>query len=110
MPRAVSPIRIELSAEERAELERIARARVLPHRAVVRAKLILLLADGRSFSGAASDLGQQRRIVRKWAERFVRKRLRGLDDAARTSGPPDWTPRSFDKVLASVRDDMPLAA
>jgi hypothetical protein len=24
--------------------------------------------------------------------------------------PFDWTPRSFDKVLASVRDDMPLAA
>lgn len=96
MPRAVSPIRIELTAEERAELERIARAQVLPHRAVVRAKLILLLADGRSISGAASDLGQQRRIVRKWAERFVRKRLRGLDDAPRTGGPPVFSPGGRD--------------
>jgi hypothetical protein len=96
MPRAVSPIRIELNDDERATLEMIARAQALPHRAVVRAKLMLLLADGRSISGAASDLGQQRRIVRKWAERFVRKRLRGLDDAARSGRPARFPPGDRD--------------
>lgn len=92
MPSAVSPIRIELTDQERAELERVARSWALPHRNVVRAKIVLLLADGRSISGAASDLGQERRIVRKWAERFVRKRLRGLEDAPRTGGPPVFSP------------------
>jgi len=80
MPRAVSPICIELNSEERSELERRARALVLPHRAVVRAKMVLMLADGATISGVARDLGQQRRIVCKWGERFVKKRLRGLDD------------------------------
>jgi hypothetical protein len=92
MPRAVSPIRIELTGSERAELERIARAQALPHRAVVRAQLVLLLADGRSISGAAQDLGLERRIVRKWADRFVRKRMRGLEDAARSGRPARFSP------------------
>jgi hypothetical protein len=92
MLRAISPIRIELTCDERAALETIARAQALPHRAVVRAKLMLLLADGRSISGAANDLGQQRRIVRKWAERFVKKRLRGLNDGARSGRPARFSP------------------
>ena len=92
MPRAVSPIRIELTAQERAELETIARAQALPHRAVVRAKVVLAIAEGGSLSATARDLGQQRRIVRKWAERFVRKRLRGLSDAARSGRPARFPP------------------
>ncbi|MCC7537133.1 MAG: hypothetical protein IT379_13005 [Deltaproteobacteria bacterium] len=47
-----------MTPEEREELERIARAQRLPHRTVVRAKIILLLADGASVSGAARDLGR----------------------------------------------------
>jgi transposase len=54
----------------------------------VRAKVVLLLAAGRSISGVASALRQERRIVRKWAMRFFRKRLCGLEDAPRTGGPP----------------------
>jgi hypothetical protein len=92
MPKPVSPIRIELSVDEREELEAISRAQALPHRAVVRAKIILLLVDGESVSGVARALGQRRRIVAKWAHRFIKKRLRGLDDAARSGRPPRFSP------------------
>jgi hypothetical protein len=92
MPRAQSPIRIELTSAERSELERIARAHSLPHRAVVRAKVVLHLADGQSIGRVAREVGLQRRIVRKWAERFVKKRLRGLDDAARSGRPARFSP------------------
>ena len=92
MPRAVSPIRIELTPDERETLATIARAQALPHRAVVRAKVVLLLADGRSVSGTARDLDLTRDTVTRWAQRFVRKRLRGLDDLARSGRPARFSP------------------
>ena len=94
MPR--TPIRIELTDVERCELEHLARAQCAPHRKVVRAQIILGLADGRTVSAVGRDVGWERRIVRKWAERFQRKRLLGLDDDPRSGRPPRFSPRSGD--------------
>jgi hypothetical protein len=82
-------LRIELSVEERQELGRLARSLVAPHRAVVRAQTILLLAEGMSVSAVPRQVGRGRRIVRKWAVRFQKKRLRGLVDLARSGRLPD---------------------
>lgn len=87
-----TPIRIALSDPERQALERMARGSAVAHRAVVRAKVILLLAAGDSVSEVARCAGRERRIVRKWADRFVRKRLRGLDDAERSGRPAHFSP------------------
>ena len=87
-----TPIHIELTDEERSELEPMARGQVLPHRTVVRARVVLALADGKTVSAVARQVGRQRRIVRKWAERFVRKRLHGLQDAPRSGRPPRFSP------------------
>jgi len=92
MPRAVSPIRIELTPDERDELVSLARGQALPHRLVVRAKVILSLADGRSVRGTAHDLVLKRDTVTRWGERFVKKRLRGLDDLARSGRPAHFPP------------------
>jgi transposase len=89
---APTPIHIELTDEERSELERMARAQALPHRTVVRAQVVLAFADGKTVSAVARQAGRQRRIVRKWADRFVRKRLRGLDDAPRSGRPARFSP------------------
>jgi hypothetical protein len=89
-----SSIRIVLADDERAELEHLGRSLVTPHRTVVRAQVILSVADGKTISATARAVGRQRRIVRKWAERFVRKRLRGLDDAPRSGRPARFSPRS----------------
>ncbi len=51
-----SPFAIVLTPKERAELERIARKRTLPHREVIRAKLVLLAAAGLT-EAAATYLG-----------------------------------------------------
>lgn len=96
MPRAVSPNRIELTDDERETLQVIARGQALPHRAVVRAKAILLLAGGRSVGGTARDLGLKRDTVMRWAGRFVKKRLRGLDDLARSGRPARFSPLNRD--------------
>jgi hypothetical protein len=87
-----TPIHIELTDEERIELERMARGQALPHRTVVRAQVILAFADRKPVSAIARQVGRQRRIVRKWAERFVRKRLRGLNDAPRSGRPARFSP------------------
>ena len=80
MPSPVSPIQIELTVDERVELEARARAQALPHRDVIRARVVLAVANGASFAQTARDFGQQRRIVRKWAARFAEKRIRGLEE------------------------------
>lgn len=93
-----TPIRITLTAEEREELQRAARGLVVSHREVVRARIVLMLAEGASVSAVASRHCVQRRIVRKWAERFTRKRLRGLDDAPRSGRPARFSPHGGDPL------------
>ena len=89
-----TPIRITLTSDERKELRRISRGLVVSHREVVRAQIILLLAEGTSVSAVASRVGVERPVVRKWADRFTRKRLRGLDDAPRSGRPARFSPHS----------------
>jgi Winged helix-turn helix len=87
-----TPITIELANDERQVLEQVARSLTLAHRDVVRAQTILLLAEGLSVSAVGRQVGRARRIVCKWADRFIRKRLRGLDDAPRSGRPPRFSP------------------
>jgi Winged helix-turn helix len=89
-----TPIRIILTDEERSELERICRAHTATQRDVSRAQIILRLDEGWSLSRVAGEVGRQRTVVRKWAKRFVRKRLRGLVDAPRSGRPPRFSPQS----------------
>jgi len=92
MPRLVSPVVISLSKDERAELQRRARAQTLSHRAVVRANIILMLAEGVANSSVARALNQRRRIVMKWGKRFAEMRLQGLEDAERSGRPARFSP------------------
>ena len=89
-----SPICIKLRSEEKLVLETLARSLTAPHRDVVRAKTILLLAEDYTVTDVARLVGRQRRIVRKWAWRFLDKRLKGLLDAPRSGRPPRFSPRS----------------
>lgn len=79
MPR-VSPYRIELTSAEREELEARARRYTSPYRDVVRAKLVLLAAQGLANDVIASRLDLPRQVVSKWRKRFWRQRLPGLEE------------------------------
>lgn len=89
-----TPIQIVLTRDERATLERIIRSTTAPHGAVVRAKLVVLVADGTTLSSVARQVGLRRRIVHKWATRFVKLRLAGLEDRPRSGRPARFSPRS----------------
>jgi hypothetical protein len=96
MPLAKTPIRIELDDVTRTLLEEIANAHTWPYRDVVRAKMILLVADGVPLSEVARRFDTTRVVVRTWARRFERLGLRGLNDAPRSGRPPRFSPGGGD--------------
>lgn len=91
MPRQ-SPYAIKLTSAERRWLESQTRQYTLPYRDVIRAKLVLLAAEGRSNQEIARRLQLPRPIVSKWRKRFFRERLAGLEDRPRRGRPPTFSP------------------
>ena len=81
-----SPYRIELTAEERSELERRARRQTATRREVFRAQIVVLAADGLRNDEIAERLGTVRTTVSRWRKRFFEDRAAGLRDRPR-SGP-----------------------
>jgi transposase len=86
MPR-LSPCVIELTASERQALETMARKYTAPYRDVVRAKVILLAADGWQNDQIAARLDMPTQHVSKWRKRFCHERLAGLIDRPRRGRP-----------------------
>ena len=93
-----APLKIVLEPAERVVLEDIARAMVMPHRDVVRAQVILMVADCLPLAAISRKVGLARRLVRKWATRFARDRFRGLADAPRSGRPPRFSPDRGDAL------------
>lgn len=91
MPRS-SPYVITLSSNERRVLEARARQYTLPYRDVVRAKIVLLAAEGVQNKEIAERLDMPRPVVSKWRKRFFRERLAGLEDRSRRGRPPAFPP------------------
>ena len=89
-----SPYVIHLSNLEKSELGRQARKYTSPYYSVIRAKMILLAAEGLSNDQIANGLSVPRQIVSKWRKRFFEERLAGLVDEPRPGRPPVFPPRS----------------
>lgn len=87
-----TPATISLRGSERRELERIARAHSSPQAIVVRAKIVLLAAQGCANYAIASELGCNVDTVRKWRGRYAELRHVGLQDAPRSGHPPTFSP------------------
>ena len=85
-------LKVVVDHEQRMVLDEIARTMTYAFRDVIRARTILLLADGVPQAEVARRVGLRRRIVRKWAERFVERGLLGLNDAPRSGRPPRFSP------------------
>src|ERR1700737_646777 len=74
-----SPFDMNLSSEERQELELIARKYTSPYCDVICAKIILLADEGLSNDVIPARLDTPRQIVSKWRKRFSLARLPGLE-------------------------------
>ena len=92
MPRS-SPYTIILRQEEEQELARRVARYTLPYFEVIRAKMILLAAQGLGNDEIAAKLDTRREIVSMWRKRFFEKRLEGLEELPRPGRPRSFSPR-----------------
>jgi transposase-like protein len=89
----ISPYGIQVSDAERSALEAQAKRYTSPYYSVLRAKIVLLAAQGRPNDHIAASLSIPRQIVSKWRKRFFEERLAGLEDEPRPGRPPVFPPR-----------------
>jgi hypothetical protein len=92
--RGPSSISVVLSSAQRRELERRVREQKTPKRTYLRAKCILLAAEGWSNCAIAAKLDFSRDCVVDWRHRFVAEGLDGLRDRPRSGRPPRFSPRT----------------
>jgi len=93
MPR-ISPFNVALTADERQALESLARKYTSPYCDVIRARIVLLAAEGLSNHVIAARLDTPRQIVSKWRKRFCLARLPGLEDEPRGGRKARFSPQS----------------
>lgn len=87
-----SPFRINLSKHEESKLQEIARKYTSSYSDVIRAKIVLLAAQGMQNKDIAARLDTSPQIVCKWRKRFFEQRLEGLEDAPRHGRPGLFPP------------------
>lgn len=91
MPRT-SPYNIVLTKDEERELQRRATKYTLPYFEVMRAKMILMAAQGMSNDDIARALATRREVVSQWRKRFFEERLPGLEERPRPGRPRTFSP------------------
>jgi transposase len=95
---------LPLSDEEREELTRWAQSRSLAAGDVFRARLILALADGKSWTCIEADLGTSRPTIARWKRRFERDGIAGLDPQHKGSKPRTVTPALQARVVRKTSE------
>jgi transposase len=98
---------LTLTAEERLELERRARSRKSRAEDVRRAQVILMLANGESFTAIAAALGCYPGYINRWRQRFETERMPGLQAKYRGQPPSVRTPAMEARILAKTRQRPP---
>ena len=92
MPRK-SPYRIALDQTTRETLERQARKYTSAYRDVIRARIVLMAAQGMDNDGIALRLNTSRDVVSMWRKRFFEEGLQGLEERPRRGRPTVFPPR-----------------
>jgi transposase len=90
---------VELSGDQRRELERLINAPTTPQRLVGRARIVLTRAQGRSQMATAAELGVSRPAVIRWERRFASLGVEGLVKDAPGRGPKPSIPEAKKEKL-----------
>jgi transposase len=94
---------IELSAEEREELTGWSKSRTLPAGDVFKARLILALADGKSYRAVEVELQTSRPTIARWRARFEQARIEGLAGQHKGSRPRKATASMQARILKKTQ-------
>jgi len=98
---------LTLTTDERTELERRASSRTIRAEDAKRAKVILMLADGTSYSTIEATLWCYRDYINRWRRRFVTRRLDGLRSGHKGQKPTVLTPALEARILAKTQQRPP---
>lgn len=102
---------IDLSTDERTQLERWARGRSTPSRLVLRARIVLAAAAGKRNDQIAAELGTRPRTVGVWRRRFARNRMGGIEkDAPRGGRPAIKRDEQARKIVQTTTQTKPAHA
>jgi transposase len=94
--------RVDVSAEDRRELERIVRASSSEVRMVERARIVLCAAEGKTGEEIAGEVGCCLPTVVKWRGRFASDGMEGLRDAPRSGAPLTHGPETRALLIAKA--------
>lgn len=94
--------RVEVSDEDRRELERIVRASSSEVRMVQRARIVLAASEGLTTTQIAQRVGCGERMVKKWRPRYERRGIEGLADAPRSGAPLTHGPKTRALLIAKA--------
>src|ERR1700683_1232880 len=109
MPISVA-VSIEVSEQERVQLESWARRRSSAQALAQRSRIVLLAAEGLNNTEIAKRLGVHRPMVRKWRSRFAEYRLDGLIDEPRPGKPRTITDEQVEEVIVKTLESTPKDA
>jgi len=99
-------VEIRLSRKDRAELEARVLAPTTPQRDVMRRRMVLLAARGRSTRSIAAELEVMPRTVSLWRGRYAHEGLAGLNERQRSGPKPKYGEEAGRRILA-VLDEPP---
>jgi transposase len=98
---------LSLTPEQQEELTRWSQSRSLPAGDVLRARLILALADGNTYSAIKRDLDTTARTISRWKQRFEESGIEGLEAKHKGSKLRTATPAVQAKVYRRVQQKPP---
>jgi len=101
---------IELTGEERAKLEELARRRKTAQAMAQRCRVVLECAKGRTNTQVSKTLKLSMPTVGKWRARFAQHRLAGLADAPRPGQPRKISDAQVEQVVTRTLESKPANA
>jgi len=102
----IAPL-IALTEGQQAELQSLVRARSVSQADALRARIVLLAAQGWPNDEIAIELNATPNTVGKWRRRFVTEGLAGLVDLQRSGRPLSLAPLTLNRVLTEVTRPPP---
>jgi len=101
---------VDLTADERAQLELWTRRRTSAQALATRSRIVLLAADGLNNSEISRELKIHRNVAGKWRSRFLEQRLDGLLDEPRPGRPRTITDDQVEEVVIKTLETTPKDA
>jgi transposase len=109
-PMKTAPI-IVLANDERKTLTTWSRGRSTPSRLVLRAKIVLAAAEGKTNETIAAELHTSKPTVGRWRSRFAARRTAGIErDAPRPGRTPAITAETVTRIVRKTTQEKPEAA